>query len=84
MLSGAKKSAINGVFNNAISFSQPLGNWNISQVSFMQDMSNEASGFNKSIHQAGSFDQSIGNWRTSNVEDMNLMFSEAASCNCYC
>jgi uncharacterized repeat protein (TIGR02543 family) len=53
-------------FFKQTSFNQPIGNWDVSNVSIMELM------FNKS-----QFNQPIGNWDVSNVTNMNQMFSES-------
>ena len=60
-----------GMFNNARHFNQPIGNWNVSQVTDMNRMFSGASKFN----------QSIGQWNVSNVTDMSGMFFYAVSFN---
>ena len=49
------------------SFNQPIGNWDVSNVTDMQSMFNGATSFN----------QPIGDWDVSNVTDMQSMFSYA-------
>lgn len=55
---------MSGMFENADSFNQPIGHWDVSHVENMSNMFNCAK----------SFDQPIGNWDVSNVTDMNQMF----------
>ena len=43
---------MSGMFQNAISFNQPLNNWNVSQVRYM----------NKMFLGATSFNQPLNNW----------------------
>jgi len=52
-------------------FNQPIGNWDVSNVTKMDEMFNGAQIFN----------QPIGNWDVSNVTDMGWMFIGAASFN---
>jgi len=61
------------MFNNATSFNQPLNNWNVSNVSDMDNMFNNATSFN----------QPLNNWNVSNVSDMDNMFDNAVSFNQY-
>ena len=48
----------------AISFNQPIGNWDVSSVTDMSSM----------FYNASSFDQPLGNWNVSNVILMENMF----------
>jgi hypothetical protein len=59
------------MLNNADSFNQPIGNWDVSGVIDMSLM----------FCQADSFNQPIGNWDVSGVIDMSLMFYQADSFN---
>ena len=52
------------MFESASQFNQPIGNWNVSNVTDMSGMFFSASQFN----------QSIGNWNVSNVTNMSYMF----------
>jgi surface protein len=63
--------SMTAVFQNALSFNQPIGNWNTGNVKWMNDMFNHADLFN----------QNIGNWNTVNVEVMDRMFSSAIAFN---
>ena len=38
------------MFFNASSFNQPLNNWNVSKVTYMYDMFEEATSFNQPLH----------------------------------
>ncbi len=51
---------MSGMFNGAKSFNQPIGKWNIANVTRMDAMFQEAVSFN----------QPISNWNTSKVTDM--------------
>lgn len=62
---------MNGLFEEAELFNQPIDSWNTINVTDMRDMFKAAS----------SFDQPIGNWNTGNVEDMRGMFENARSFN---
>ena len=53
-----------GMFYNATSFNQKIGNWNVSNVINMKSMFNKATSFN----------QNIGNWNITNNTDVNNMF----------
>ena len=53
------------------SFNQPLNNWNVSNVTNMESMFENASSFN----------QPLNNWNVSNVRNMNRMFFGASSFN---
>ena len=52
-------------------FNQPIGNWDVSNVTDMSGMFENAEAFN----------QPIGNWDVSNVTDMRNMFYAATSFN---
>ena len=59
------------MFYDAISFNQPLNNWNVSNVKLMASM----------FKVAKSFNQPLDNWNVSNVTDISRMFEKAASFN---
>ncbi len=52
------------MFEHAISFNQPLDDWDVSNVENMRSMFNTAKSFN----------QSLNNWDVSNVKNMDHMF----------
>ena len=52
------------MFYYALSFNQPLNNWNVSKVTDMEEM----------FWIATSFNQPLDNWNVSNVTDMVGMF----------
>lgn len=83
-----------GMFYEASSFNQPIGDWNVSNATNMRYMFAFADAFNQPIgdwnvsnvrdmahmfQSAFSFNQPIGNWDTSSVEYMWRMFYEATS-----
>jgi len=59
------------MFEKAIAFNQPIGDWAISNVTNIKWMFGGASAFN----------QPIGNWDVSNVSDMGFMFFGAEDFN---
>jgi surface protein len=83
-----------GVFNNE--FNQPIGSWDLSNVTDMLGMLNKLTVFNQPIGAwntanatsmqnmfgiASVFNQPIGSWNTAKVTDMQYMFSSAAMFN---
>jgi surface protein len=80
----------------AISFNQPIGSWDVSNVTSMRRMFNNASVFNQNIGSwnvsnvtnmydmfayATAFNQNISSWNVSNVTSMSWMFFSAISFN---
>jgi surface protein len=57
------------MFKGAKSLNQPIGNWNVQNVSTMEKM----------FYHATSFNQPVGNWDVQNVSTMQRMFKEARS-----
>jgi len=89
-------SGMRGMFENASSFNQDIGNWDVSNGNFMRFMFAGAGVFNQDIGDwdvsnvtdmygmfinATSFNQDISSWDTSSVTDMQYMFYEATSFN---
>ena len=77
-------------------FNQPIGNWDVSNVTDMSEMFSKAYDFDRPISNwdvsnvtdmsymfyfADAFDRPIGNWNVSNVTDMSGMFYLATSFN---
>ena len=77
-------------------FNQPIGNWDVSNVTVMDNMFQVAESFNQPIgdwdvssvsrmyqmfYQSSSFNQDIGNWDVSSVTEMGYMFANAYSFN---
>ncbi len=84
------------LFDRKRSFNQPIGNWDVSNVTNMDGMFLYAVSFNQPIGNwdvsevtsmyrmfagANSFNQPIGNWDVGNVTSMLTMFSAASSFN---
>ena len=84
------------MFIGAESFNQPIGLWDVSNVTDMTNMFGEAYKFNQPIgawdvsnvtgmsymfRNAHKFNQPIGDWNVSNVTDMNCMFENAFNFN---
>ena len=87
-----------GMFFNANSFNQNIGNWNTSNVTDMSSMFGGARAFNQNIgnwnvskvtemgfmfRNANIFNQNIGTWNVSNVTSMSSMFEDAKAFNQY-
>ena len=62
------------LFEEMRAFNEPIGGWNVSNVTNMTNMTSMFDG-------ATSFNQPIGDWDVSNVTDMTCMFSGATSFN---
>ena len=58
------------MFNENSTFNQPIGNWDVSNVTNMND-----------LFYNSTFNQPIGNWDVSNVTNMAYMFADATSYN---
>jgi len=84
------------MFQSATAFNQPIGNWDVSNVTNMREMFASATAFNQDISSwdvsnvtnmlnmfyiATSFNQPIGSWNVSSVTDMSNMFYNATSFN---
>jgi hypothetical protein len=52
------------MFEDAQYFNQPVGNWNVSNVSFMRD----------TFYHANRFNQRLSNWNISKVTDVRIFF----------
>jgi surface protein len=87
---------MDALFLDDNSFNQPIGNWDVSNVTNMAAMFKQANSFNQDISYwdvssvtnmqmmffiATSFNQFIGDWNVSNVTDMSYMFDRADSFN---
>ena len=85
-----------GMFEEALSFNQPMDTWDVSRVEDMESMFKEASTFNQPIgvwdvscvadmgsmfKEASAFNQPIGAWNVSCVTDMGEMFSDVSVFN---
>ena len=84
------------MFWHAESFNQPLNNWNVSNVTYMNRMFDGAESFNQPLNKwnvsnvtrmawmfqdATSFNQPLDNWNLSKVKYMENMFCSARSFN---
>ena len=84
------------MFSSALAFNQPIGDWDMSNVTIMNEMFYSATAFNQPIgnwdvssvfqmtglfREASSFNQPIGDWDVSNVNYMGTMFFLASSFN---
>ena len=79
------------MFNAATTFNQEIGSWNVSQVTDMSSMFEDAENFNSSrlgyVHSSSmgmfagsiSFSQPVLLWNTSNLENTTNMFLEATA-----
>ena len=63
----SKANDLFGLFHDAKSFNQDIGNWNISNVTDLRQVFTGAENFNKNIN----------NWYTSSVTKMNALFNGA-------
>ena len=95
-LNVSRVTNMDGMFEGAESFNEPIGNWKVSKVKDMSYMFGDAKSFNQPIGNwdvskvtsmlgtfcdAESFNQPIGNWNVSNVEVIGNMFMNAKSFN---
>jgi surface protein len=95
-LATSKVTDMNRIFQQAPSFNQPIGNWDVSSVTNMRAMFQFTSSFNEPVgawdvssvtdmsfifYQASSFNQPIGAWNVSSVTNMRAMFYESPSFN---
>ena len=64
-------AGMNSMFQNAQSFNQPIGTWDVSNVKSMTSM----------FENADSFNQDLSNWDVSSVTSMNSMFQSNAVFN---
>jgi surface protein len=84
------------MFNNANSFNQNIGSWDVSNVTNMEDMISDAPAFNQPIGSwnmsqvtsmsrmfvgASTFNQNIKSWNVSKVTNMSYMFYYAKAFN---
>ena len=83
------------MFYQAGAFNQPIGSWNVGNVTSMVAMFQQANAFNQPIgswnvsnvtsmggmFRGASFNQNISSWDVSKVTDMNLMFYQAGAFN---
>jgi len=64
-------TVMSGTFNGATSFNQPIGMWDVRQVTTMANM----------FQLAASFNQSLTAWNTTNLKNTNTMFAFATNFN---
>lgn len=62
------------MFYRVPEFNQPIGNWDVSSVTTMENMLRGGENLNNSLN-FGSFNQDLGNWDTSSVTSMRHLFS---------
>jgi len=62
------------VFYRVPEFNQPIGNWDVSGVTTMENMFRGGENLNSSSN-FGSFNQDLGNWDTSSVGNMSYLFA---------
>lgn len=87
---------LSSIFEESISFNQPIGNWDVSNVTNMSSIFRSATSFNQPISNwdvsnvtnmtamfqwTEYFDQPIGNWDVSNVTNMSGIFAGAENFN---
>jgi surface protein len=73
----SKVTSMGSMFQNSVSFNQPIGDWNTSLVTIMQSMFQTASLFNQPLTTDGN------KWNVSNVTTFFNMFSSATTFNQY-
>jgi surface protein len=84
------------MFKGATTFNQPIGHWNVSNVSLMQGVFDQATAFNQSLsgwdvskvttfnitfRGASSFNQNLSSWNIGACLNTNGMFTSAAAFN---
>jgi len=88
--------SLEGMFENALAFNQPIGSWNTGSVTTTRRLFQNAPAFNQPIGSwatgqvtsmvemfqvATAFNQDISNWNTGNVRNMASMFNSAPAFN---